>query len=64
MIINKIKTNIKFITSGDYNQLEAVHDRMLPNTDYSHPLVNSSNLQILIKYDQQLSDQLTINFLI
>jgi hypothetical protein len=36
MMIKKIKPNIKFIISGDYNQLKPVNDRISPKTDYSN----------------------------
>jgi hypothetical protein len=35
MMIKKIKPNIKFIISGDYNQLKAVNDRISSKTDYA-----------------------------
>jgi hypothetical protein len=35
MMIKKIKTNIKFIISGDYNQLKPVNDRISIYTDYA-----------------------------
>jgi ATP-dependent exoDNAse (exonuclease V) alpha subunit len=36
MMIKKIKSNIKFIISGDYNQLKPVNDRISHRTDYSN----------------------------
>ncbi len=36
MTIKKIRPNIKFIISGDYNQLKAVNDRISPKTDYAN----------------------------
>jgi energy-coupling factor transporter ATP-binding protein EcfA2 len=36
MMIKKIKSNIKFIISGDYNQLKAINDRISHRTDYSN----------------------------
>jgi hypothetical protein len=36
MMIKKIKPNIKFIISGDYNQLKPVNDRISIHTDYSN----------------------------
>ena len=36
MMIKKIKPNIKFIISGDYNQLKPVNDRISQYTDYSN----------------------------
>ncbi len=35
MMIKKIRPDIKFIISGDYNQLKPVNDRISINTDYS-----------------------------
>ena len=36
MMIKRIKPDIKFIISGDYNQLKAVNDRISIHTDYSN----------------------------
>ncbi len=36
MMIKRIKPDIKFIISGDYNQLKAVNDRISIYTDYSN----------------------------
>ncbi len=36
MMIKQHKPNIKFIISGDYNQLKAVNDRISPKSDYSN----------------------------
>ncbi len=36
MIIKKIRTDIKFIISGDYNQLKPVNDRISMYTDYAN----------------------------
>ncbi len=36
MMIKKIKSNIKFIISGDYNQLKAINERISQKTDYSN----------------------------
>ena len=36
MMIKKIKPNIKFIISGDYNQLKPVNDRISIHTEYSN----------------------------
>ncbi len=36
MMIKKFNKDIKFIISGDYNQLKAINDRILPYTDYSN----------------------------
>ena len=36
MMIKKIKPEIKFIISGDYDQLPAVNDRISQYTDYSN----------------------------
>ncbi len=36
MMIMKIRPNIKFIISGDYDQLKAVNDRISPKTDYAN----------------------------
>ena len=48
MMIKKIKNNIKFIISGDYNQLKPVNDRISYNTDYA----NSSCLFELADYNK------------
>jgi ATP-dependent exoDNAse (exonuclease V) alpha subunit len=36
MMIKKIRPNIKFIISGDYNQLKPVNDRISSKTDYAN----------------------------
>ncbi len=36
MMIKKIRPDIKFIISGDYDQLKPVNDRILICTDYSN----------------------------
>ena len=36
MMIKKIKPNIKFIISGDYNQLKPINDRISIYTDYAN----------------------------
>ena len=36
MVIKKVRTDIKFIISGDYNQLKPVNDRISIHTDYSN----------------------------
>jgi ATP-dependent exoDNAse (exonuclease V) alpha subunit len=36
MMIKKIRPNIKFIISGDYNQLKPINDRISPKTDYEN----------------------------
>jgi len=36
MMIKKCRPNIKFIISGDYNQLKAVNNRISPKTDYAN----------------------------
>ena len=36
MMIKKLRPNIKFIISGDYDQLKPVNDRISPETDYSN----------------------------
>ncbi len=36
MMIKKIKPEIKFIISGDYDQLESVNDRISQYTDYAN----------------------------
>ena len=36
MMIKRVKSNIKFIISGDYNQLKPVNDRISHRTDYSN----------------------------
>ena len=35
-MIKKMKPSIKFIISGDYNQLKPVADRISPKTDYAN----------------------------
>ncbi len=37
MMIKKIRPDIKFIISGDYNQLKPINDRIAPKTDYANP---------------------------
>ena len=36
MMIKKVRTDIKFIISGDYNQLKPVNDRISIHTDYAN----------------------------
>jgi hypothetical protein len=36
MMIKKVRTDIKFIISGDYNQLKPVNDRISIYTDYAN----------------------------
>jgi len=36
MMIKKIRPNIKFIISGDHNQLKPINDRISPKTDYAN----------------------------
>jgi ATP-dependent exoDNAse (exonuclease V) alpha subunit len=36
MMIKKVRTDIKFIISGDYNQLKPVNDRISSKTDYAN----------------------------
>ncbi len=36
MMIKKIRPDIKFIISGDHNQLKPVNDRISPKTDYAN----------------------------
>ena len=36
MMIKRVKTDIKFIISGDYNQLKPVNDRISQRTDYAN----------------------------
>ena len=35
-MIKKVKPHVKFIISGDYNQLKPVNDRISHRTDYSN----------------------------
>ena len=39
MMIKKVRTDIKFIISGDYNQLKPVNDRISIHTDYARDLI-------------------------
>jgi hypothetical protein len=48
MTILKIRPDIKFIISGDYNQLKPVNDRISVYTDYS----NSPRLFELADYNK------------
>ncbi len=48
MMIKKVKNNIKFIISGDYNQLKLINDRISRYNDYAILLVYL-NYQIIIK---------------
>ncbi len=36
LMIKKVKTDFKFIISGDYNQLKPINDRISKYTDYSN----------------------------
>jgi hypothetical protein len=36
MMIKKVRTDLKFIISGDYNQLKPVNDRISIYTDYAN----------------------------
>ena len=64
LMIKKMKTNIKFIISGDFNQLAPIADRISSSTDYANSpalfeLCDSNKISLTIcrRADKQFFDK-------